>query len=270
MKKKLLVFGCSYADKSYVEITTKSEKLKEHMYDNQGNLTKPFDFWPEMLAKELDLELVNFAQCGFGNDGIHSTFMDEISRQQNIGLVVVMWSEFMRIGFEQEIRSVFKSKFDWLKINITASDRNKELRKRQIEITEVLNKNGLLSPASMLKRSLRLFYSVQNVCEKLRKPYIQIMGMPPSKKDFEVEFCKHLINSPFFEKINKDSFIGWPMFPQLDGYSCGSKLYDADPDREKYFINSGNVHPSKAGQEYITKMLLERINKDVIKYLTFL
>ena len=43
-----------------------------------------------------------------------------------------------------------------------------------------------------------------------------------------------------------------------------------DPDREKYFINSGNVHPSKAGQEYITKMLLERINKDVIKYLTFL
>ena len=270
MKKKLLVFGCSYADKSYVEITTKSEKLKEHMYDNQGNLTKPFDFWPEILAKELDLELVNFAQCGFGNDGIHSTFMDEISRQQNIGLVVVMWSEFMRIGFEQEIRSVFKSKFDWLKINITASDRNKALRKRQIEITDVLNKNGLLSPASMLKRSLRLFYSVQNVCENLRKPYIQIMGMPPSKKDLEVEFCKHLINSPFFEKINKDSFIGWPMFPQLDGYSCGSMLYDADPDREKYFINSGNVHPSKAGQEYITKMLLERINKDVIKYLTFL
>ena len=68
--------------------------------------------------------------------------MDEISRQQNIGLVVVMWSEFMRIGFEQEVRSVFKSKFDWLKINITASDRNKELRKRQIEITDVLNKNG--------------------------------------------------------------------------------------------------------------------------------
>jgi hypothetical protein len=151
MKKKLLVFGCSYADKSYVEITTKSEKLKEHMYDNQGNLTEPFDFWPEMLAKELDFELVNFAQCGFGNDGIHSTFMDEISRQQNIGLVVVMWSEFMRISFEQEMRSVFKSKFDWLKINITASDRNKELRKRQIEITDVLNKNGLLSPASMLK-----------------------------------------------------------------------------------------------------------------------
>ena len=78
----------------------------------------------------------------------------------------------------------------------------------------------------MFKRSLRLFYSVQNVCENLRKPYIQIMGMPPSKKDFEVEFCKHLINSPFFEKINKDSFIGYPMFPQLDGYSCGSKLYD--------------------------------------------
>ena len=52
MKKKLLVFGCSYSDKSYVEITTKSEKLKSHMYNNQGNLTEPFDFWPEMLAKK--------------------------------------------------------------------------------------------------------------------------------------------------------------------------------------------------------------------------
>ena len=33
MKKKLLVFGCSYADKSYVEITTKSEKLKDEETD---------------------------------------------------------------------------------------------------------------------------------------------------------------------------------------------------------------------------------------------
>lgn len=270
MRKKLLVFGCSYSDKSYVEITTKSEKLKEHMYDNQGNLTEPFDFWPELLAEKLDFDLVNFAQCGFGNDGIHSTFMDEITRQNNIGLIVVMWSEFMRIGFEQEIRSIFSSKFSWLKINITASDRNKELRKKQIEITDVLNKHGLLSPTSMLKRSLRLFYSVQNVCQNLRKPYIQIMGMPPSKKDLEMEFCKHLINSPFFDKINKDSFIGWPMFPQLDGYSCGSKLYDVDPDRKKYFINCQNVHPSKDGQEYITRLLLRRINEDVLKHITFL
>ena len=270
MKKKLLVFGCSYSDKSYVEITTKSEKLKEHMYDNQGNLTEPFDFWPEMLADKLEMDLLNFAQCGFGNDGIHSTFMDEITRQDNIGLIIVMWSEFMRIGFEQEIRSIFSSKFDWLKINITASDRNKELRKKQIEITDVLNKHGLLSPASMLKRSLRLFFSVQNVCENLRKPYIQIMGMPPSKKTFEVEFCKHLIKNPILDKINKTSFIGWPMFPQLDGFSCASKLYDLDPDREKYFINSDNIHPSKSGQEYITEMSLKRINKDVLKYITFL
>ena len=270
MRKKLLVFGCSYSDKRYVELTTKSAKLKDHMYDNNGNLTKPFDFWPEMVANKLDMDLLNFAQCGFGNDGIHSTFIDEITKHDNIGLVVVMWSEFMRIGFEQEIRSIVRSKFDWLKINITASDRNKELREKQLEIVGVLNKYGLLSPASMMKRSLRLFFSVQNVCENMRKPYLQVMGMPPSKKALEVEFCKHLINSPILEKINKDSFIGWPMFPQLDGYSCGSKLYDLDPDREKYFINSDNVHPSKSGQEYITEMLLKRINTDIIKHLTFL
>ena len=104
----------------------------------------------------------------------------------------------------------------------------------------------------------------------MRKPYIQIMGMPPSKKEFEVEFCKNLIESPYLEQINKTSFFGWTMFPQIDGYSCGSKLYDLDPNREKYFINSENVHPSKLGQEYITEMLHSRINPDIIKYLTFL
>ena len=67
--------------------------------------------------------------------------------------------------------------------------------------------------------------------------------------------CKSLIKSPYLDKINNDKFIGWPMFPQLDGYSFGSKLYDLDPDREKYFINSENVHPSKLGQEKITEWL---------------
>ena len=34
MRKIISIWMC-YSDKSYVEITTKSEKLKEHMYDNQ-------------------------------------------------------------------------------------------------------------------------------------------------------------------------------------------------------------------------------------------
>ena len=128
--KKLLTFGCSYTDDKYIELTSKYPQLIDLLKDNDGNMTKPFPFWPELLSKRLNMKYENYAQCGFGNDGIHSTFMDEITRHDNIGLVVVMWSEFMRIGFEQEIRSIFSSKFDWLKINITASDRNKKLRKR--------------------------------------------------------------------------------------------------------------------------------------------
>jgi hypothetical protein len=253
--KKLLVFGCSYSDKKYVELTTKDPILKQHMNDNSGNLVDPFLFWPELLAKKLNMELVNFAQCGFGNDGIHSMFMDEIVNQKNIGLVVIMWSEFMRIGFEVEKRTGVTRSYDWFKVNINATDRNTDLRENKIEVTNVLNKYGCLSPSSMLKRSLRLFLSAQNTCENMKIPYMQVMGMPASKKVLEVEMCKSLIKSPYLDKINNDKFIGWPMFPQLDGYSFGSKLYDLDPDREKYFINSENVHPSKLGQEKITEWL---------------
>ena len=51
--KKLLTFGCSYTDDKYIELTSKYPQLIDLLKDNDGNMTKPFPFWPELLSKRL-------------------------------------------------------------------------------------------------------------------------------------------------------------------------------------------------------------------------
>ena len=80
-KKKLLVSGCSYS---------------AHWYTTKFG----FPVWPEVLGKMLDMEVINLAQCGRGNEYIYSTILDCLTKENNIGLVIAMWSESNRIDFE--------------------------------------------------------------------------------------------------------------------------------------------------------------------------
>ena len=142
--KKLLTFGCSYTDDKYIELTSKYPQLIDLLKDNDGNMTKPFPFWPELLSKRLNMKYENYAQCGFGNDGIHATLLENTVGRNDIGMVIVMWSEFMRLDMEIAQKTVFGHKFEWFKNNIAATteggknaDHNKNLRHKQIEVAEV-------------------------------------------------------------------------------------------------------------------------------------
>ena len=139
-----------------------------------------------VLAERLDMQLENYAQMGLGNDGIHSIFMDKILNAENVGLVVIMWTEVMRMSFEQVKKNgVFSTKNEWFKVKIGAGSKNDEFRKKQLEVEEVLSKQGLVNPVALLRRSLRLFYSAQCMLEYKKIPYRMIMGMPPSKVEFQ-------------------------------------------------------------------------------------
>ena len=77
-KTKLVVGGCSY--------TFGANKEKD------GTIT-----WAEQLADRLDMELVNTAKNGMGNEFILTKLTEAIYTHNNIGLVIAMWSEFERI-----------------------------------------------------------------------------------------------------------------------------------------------------------------------------
>ena len=257
--KKLLTFGCSYTDESYITATMNDPTLKDTLRDNDGKHTEPFPFWPTLLAEHLGMKLENHSSLGIGNDIIGSILCDVISQKpKDVGLVVIMWSEFMRIGFEQYLKTgIISTKKDWFKINITAGSKNDQYRKKQLEVQEVLNKHSLISLDAMLNRSLRIFYNVQSILENLNIPYRMIMGMPPCRGEYENKFCKSLLKSQYYEMFDPSDFIGWPMWKPLDGFSCASKLYDNGEDN---FINMGNVHPSEIGQNNINNLLITEGN----------
>ena len=81
-KKKLIISGCSYTH-NYA----KTQKLEE------------FPIWGELLADQLDMELVNLSECGFGNQAIYTTLVDRMFADKNVGFVVAMWSEWQRMSW---------------------------------------------------------------------------------------------------------------------------------------------------------------------------
>ena len=60
-KKKLIISGCSYTA-NYAKI----QKLEE------------FPIWGELLADQLDMELINLSRCGFGNRAIYTTLVEKM------------------------------------------------------------------------------------------------------------------------------------------------------------------------------------------------
>ena len=138
---RLLTFGCSYSDEKYISATLKDPNLRDTLLCGGlriGNYTEPFPFWPTLLADHLDMKLENHAQMGLGNDGIYSIFEDKILNSDNVGLVVIMWTEVMRLSFEQVKKTgVFSTKNEWFKVKIGAGSKNDEFRKKQLEVEEV-------------------------------------------------------------------------------------------------------------------------------------
>ena len=97
-RKKLIAIGCSYTN-----------------YMHHGT------YWPEFLAEHLDMEVVNLGGPGQGNGYIFSILQDVLMlnkitsywpkrtlfniKNEDIGLVVIMWSEFQRTDFQSTNRS---------------------------------------------------------------------------------------------------------------------------------------------------------------------
>ena len=89
MKKKILLAGgCSYTDENFYSI---AHKLPD---DERGG----WPMWPEIMGKELGLEVFNTASSGCGNPEIAKTIISNIIKYgDRIEKVVVLWTSADRI-----------------------------------------------------------------------------------------------------------------------------------------------------------------------------
>ena len=58
-----------------------------------------FPSWPAHLAEKLNMECINLGRAGAGNEYMLAKVIDTVLTEKNIGLVVVMWSEWQRMDF---------------------------------------------------------------------------------------------------------------------------------------------------------------------------
>ena len=251
MKKILLVSGCSNTEKDF--------------YSNvHPDLDCTWPKWPELLAKKLDMEPVNLAKSGMGNEYIYTTLLRYITTtdRDKIGLVIPAWT--------QNQRKDYQLKDSWFNARI--------------------DPNG--DVLSWMRRTLDNYLSFQILCERYNLPYMQVQmlspyidwlnGLMPAEGDpkyfigFRHKYPgnkekdnKRLIEmiANYDNLINQKKFLGWPLSHEYGGYSLQKKLIGIRSKKTGVFkpvnldtmISNLDHHPNAKGHEKIAEFIYERL-----------
>ena len=183
---------------------------------------------------------------------------------KNIGLVVIMWSEWPRLDFETG-----EGYLGW---NTFHPHRANSLGKFPINIEAKQNISKYLNFKAKSMKSLRTFFLAQELLKNVQ--YLMIQGTEEFAED--VSFgkladgsfktfkagpadheigIKEFISHPLFKKIDENKFIGWPIFKRIGGYNIDSLLDKLDPSGKIYRMSMEDTHPNKKGHQYIGEML---------------
>jgi hypothetical protein len=225
MKKILLVSGCSWTDKNFSSIF-------------HPNMDCSWPKWPELLAKKLDMECVNLAFCGSGQEYIYNSIVEYVlkNKKNNIGLIIPAWSNAARRDYQTDniwrnVRWDLKGDMHYF-----------------------------------MRRSIRYFFNFKIFCEKFELPYKQVQLLPLftdaiAEIDklngvvFKYEAFKSFATSEyFFNSIDEKNFIGWPIYDKIGGYCIRDKL-----DQDKHFISKEDRHPNAEGQKIIAELIYNNL-----------
>ena len=246
-KKYLIVSGDSFTDKN----------MRSAAYPDMDT---SWPKWPEILGKKLNMEVINLAYSGSGNEYIFSTLQDCVMDipKERIGLVVAAWSQAQRRDFQTGYKSGTRS---WDQ--------------------ERVDSCGDLM--YFTRRSLRYFLAFQHMCERYDLPYFQtqmidlykdyIDGLAPTEREVVIEgkdLFKDGMTYPgdkkrdeeeliqlilsYENKIDTSKFIGWPITRTLGGWPVNRGVIGWSVEQEApYVIDEHDNHPNAAGQELIAE-----------------
>ena len=285
-KKILIVSGCSWTDPNQL-----SEDINV-----SDNIVRNYNRWPSMLADKLDMNLINYGKIASGNEYICSSLIDNISsmnenKRNNIGLVIVAWSEAKRTDFEYR-----KNENDYY-VNGLFSTRDKKRYNKDYIWDSVLYTDPLRGDMFYrVKKSIRYMYLLQTFLKFNNIPYKMVQAVPLQQlsnlgtefnldftfgssqradtirnldvvqNDFNKELSSALVDFQLYHSIDKNNFIGWPTLMQLDGYSLYDKLNkktDFISDLTTFTEYKKDNHPNQNGHNKIANIILNNINTSI-------
>jgi len=239
MTKKLLAVGCSYTVDTW-----------------------PFPVWPQLLAEKFNMECINLGKSGSGNEYIYSRTLDTLVTEKNLGLVVVMWSEFQRLDFCKNGK--------WTVLHYKVGEVERNNREWANKLMNTLTEKGYDDIVHQTERSIRLFYSLQQIIkltEYNNIPFCQLVGCYPCDYTEKYTVAKTIIENPYLNKIDERLFLGWPMLDELGGWNIDIWLDKVDLGNDRrdsdLRISKTDSHPNKKGHEKIAEMLYNEIKRSV-------
>jgi len=254
MKKILLVSGDSFSDKNFQTFI-------------HPELDTSWPKWPDLLAKKLDMECINIAKSGAGNDYIYESLVDTLQNidKERIGLVIAAWSQCQRRSWQESKRLIWKN-------------------------SRVDTKGDVFY---WTKRTMRYWYSFQVLCERYNLPYKQFQmislfqGWLNGLFQNDHEVYKNRLNPDpnFIERhkypgdkkkdekilsnmildyeniIDTKNFIGYPTLKELGGFYIEHRTIRTLKDKaiDDLVISKYDAHPTAKGQEKIMEFIYDRL-----------
>lgn len=239
-------------------------------------LGKPFPVWSRLLSSKLNMKEINLGLPGGGNQAIFEKTTFEVSKYESkdIGLVVVMWSEYFRL----DIR--IPTPFKYLRL------------KGDSEIFKIMHKKAYLKQMGkidtynylnmLVENNLRWIHLLQSYLESRNIRYLMISGLNPITNLYHHDkfgaflhpnylryFSEIMINSHFYNLIDKIKYIGFPGYLELNGFSWDNKLACYDPEKNKTRIGKlfnkiglpFDMHPNGLGHEHGAELINEYYEK---------
>ena len=249
MKKYLIVSGDSFTDRNF--------RSASH-----PEMDVSWPKWPEILAKHLDMRLINLGKSGQGNEYIYSALQDTIEEfkdKNEIGMVVVGWSQCFRMDY-QDVGG------EWC--------------------TERINPYS--DVFGWVKKSLRTYKSLEYMCEHYNIPYVQTQMIPmyidwlrglmpteqeeamgkvrgvddtvyPGNAEMDITAILKIIME-YDDIINHDNFLGWPISRDLGGYPLSIKEVGLAPE-SPYVISEYDGHPNEEGHKQLANAIYKHIKE---------
>ena len=207
--------------------------------------------WPEILAKHLGMRVINLALSGQDNIETYESIQDAVIKyRDNVGFVAVGWTHANRRSYQS-----------W----------NPVMQQWQIDNSKY-GKFTNHKFETYAKNTVRLYMSLQILCERYNIPYLQSQMMPFYQTQSDESYLKpgkivkmnndnDIQNSwraiyEYDEIINNKRFPGWPPIPELNGWSMMGKYINDDTGM---CISLEDGHPNKEGQEKIAQILIEHL-----------
>ena len=249
-RKKLLAVGCSYTDNCWTKPQPYMLSKVELNEESKVGWKHGFSVWPEILAEKLDMECYNFGASGQGNSYILEKTYDQINKT-NWDLVVLMWSEFQRLDFENRHghpENAWKS-IHHFRDNSLVNNLSHESTISLLKIANVY---------AMTQRSVRFFHLAQTLLKDI--PYIMVQGVMPmyGTKEIDKECANSIIASPFLNEIDDTKFMGFPTLKNIGGWCMDDMLDKKDPDRISMRISAEDTHPNDKGHEYMAELIYNK------------